>query len=84
MLLDWFVLVTCCRCCGYLQEARKRLLQSARLRPILFGVNKHGISRVCPKSKEVLEFWEYQVLKNWAYSRRTFVLVSEATFRDVL
>ena len=31
--------------------------------------------RVCPKSKEVLDFWEYQVLKNWAYSRRTFVVV---------
>jgi hypothetical protein len=30
--------------------------------------------RVCPKSKEVLDFWEYQVLKNWAYSRRTFVI----------
>lgn len=32
--------------------------------------------RVDPKTKEVLDMWEFQVLKNWAYSRRTFVLVS--------
>lgn len=56
------------------REPRRRLLQSARLKPVLLGVNKRGIMRVCPKTKEVLDSWEYQVLKNWAYSRRTFVL----------
>ncbi len=29
-----------------------------------------------PKTKELLGFWQYNVLKNWAYSKRTFVLVS--------
>ena len=32
--------------------------------------------RVDPKNKEVLDLWDYQVLRNWAYSRKTFVLVS--------
>lgn len=36
--------------------------------------------RVCPKTKEVLDNWEYQVLKNWAYSKRSFVVVSLVDF----
>ena len=32
--------------------------------------------RVDYKTKEQLDLWDYQVLKNWAYSRKTFVLVS--------
>ena len=63
-------------CFFFLQEARRRLLHSAKLKPVLLGVNKRGIMRVCPKTKEVLESWEYPVLKNWAYSRRTFVVVT--------
>ena len=47
-----------------------------KLKPILLGVNSKGILRVDPKTKEVLDMWDYQVLKNWAYSRKTFVLVS--------
>ena len=39
------------------------------------GVGPHGIMRVDPKTKEVLDHWDYQVLRNWAYSRKTFVLV---------
>jgi hypothetical protein len=31
--------------------------------------------RVDHRTKEVLDTWDYQVLKNWAYSKRTFVLV---------
>jgi hypothetical protein len=58
------------------REPRRKIFQSTKLRPVLLGINEKGIMRVCPKSKEVLDFWEYQVLKNWAYSRRTFVIVS--------
>ena len=47
-----------------------------KLKPILLGVSSKGILRVDPKTKEVLDMWDYQVLKNWAYSRKTFVLVS--------
>jgi len=57
-----------------LQEPRKKLLQSTKLKPILLGVSSKGVMRVDPKTKEVLDMWEFQVLKNWAYSRRTFVL----------
>ena len=45
------------------------------MKPILLGVGPHGIMRVDPKTKEVLGSWDYQVLRNWAYSRKTFVLV---------
>ena len=47
-----------------------------KLKPILLGVSSKGILRVDPKTKEVLDMWDFQVLKNWAYSRKTFVLVS--------
>jgi len=56
------------------REPRKKLLQSTKLKPILLGVSSKGVMRVDPKTKEVLDMWEFQVLKNWAYSRRTFVL----------
>ena len=59
-----------------LQEPRKMLLQNTKLKPVLIGVSKKGISRVDYKTKEQLDLWDYQVLKNWAYSRKTFVLVS--------
>ena len=62
-----------------IQEARRRLLQGAKLKPVLLGINRRGIMRLCPKTKEVQDFWEYQVLKNWAYSRRTFVVVGVVT-----
>ena len=58
-----------------LQEPRKKLLQSTKLKPVIFGVGPRGILRVDPKTKELLGFWHYNVLKNWAYSKRTFVLV---------
>ncbi len=44
---------------------------------MLLGVSSKGILRVDHKTKEVLDFWDFMVLKNWAYSKRTFVLVSE-------
>ena len=47
-----------------------------KLKPILLGVSSKGILRIDPKTKEVLDMWDFQVLKNWAYSRKTFVLVS--------
>ena len=52
------------------------MLQNTKLKPVLIGVSKKGISRVDYKTKEQLDLWDYQVLKNWAYSRKTFVLVS--------
>ena len=52
------------------------MLQSTKLKPIVLGVGPYGIMRVDPKTKEVLDSWDYQVLRNWAYSRKTFVLVS--------
>jgi hypothetical protein len=58
------------------REPRKKVLQSTKLKPIILGVGPHGIMRVDPKSKEVVDHWDYQVLRNWAYSRKTFVLVS--------
>ncbi len=58
------------------QEPRKKLLHSTKLKPVLLGVSPKGILRVDPKTKEVLDFWDFMVLKNWAYSKRTFVLVS--------
>lgn len=61
-----------------MQEPRKKLLQSTKLKPIIFGVSPRGILRVDPKTKELLGFWHYNVLKNWAYSKRTFVLVGVA------
>lgn len=42
---------------------------------MLFGIGPAGILRMDLKTKEVLGFWHYNVLKNWAYSKRTFVLV---------
>lgn len=56
------------------REPRRKLLHSTKLKPILIGVNSKGVLRVDHKTKEVLDMWEYQVLKNWAYSKRTFVL----------
>ena len=47
-----------------------------KLKPILLGVSSKGILRVDPKTKELLDMWDFQVLRNWAYSRKTFVLVS--------
>ena len=47
------------------------LLQNTKLKPVLIGVSKRGISRVDYKAKEQLDLWDYQVLKNWAYSRKT-------------
>ena len=58
------------------QEPRRKLLHSTKLKPILIGVNSKGVLRVDHKTKEILDMWDYQVLKNWAYSKRTFVLVS--------
>lgn len=57
------------------QEPRKKLLHSTKLKPVILGVSPKGILRVDPKTKELLGFWSYSVLKNWAYSMRTFVLV---------
>ena len=51
------------------------MLQSTKLKPIILGVGSQGIMRVDPKTKEVLDHWDFQVLRNWAYSRKTFVLV---------
>lgn len=51
------------------------MLQSTKLKPVVLGVGPNGIMRVDPKTKEVLDSWDYQVLRNWAYSRKTFVLV---------
>ena len=59
----------------FFQEPRKKLLQSTKLKPVIFGVGPRGVLRVDPKTKELLGFWQYNVLKNWAYSKRTFVLV---------
>ncbi|KAL5516764.1 hypothetical protein EMCRGX_G002172 [Ephydatia muelleri] len=56
------------------REPRRKLLHSTKLKPILIGVNSKGVLRVDHRTKEVLDMWEYQVLKNWAYSKRTFVL----------
>jgi hypothetical protein len=56
------------------REPRKKVLQSTKLKPIVLGVGPYGIMRVDPKTKEVLDSWDYQVLRNWAYSRKTFVL----------
>ena len=53
------------------------MLQSTKLKPVILGVGPRGIMRVDPKTKEVLDTWDYQVLRNWAYSRKTFVLVRE-------
>ena len=58
------------------QEPRKKVLHSTKLKSVILGVGPHGIMRVDPKTKEVLDMWDYQVLRNWAYSRKTFVLVS--------
>ena len=60
----------------FVQEPRKKLLQSTKLKPIMIGVSYKGIMRMDPKTKDILDTWDFQVLKNWAYSRRTFVLVS--------
>lgn len=68
--------------CMSLQEPRKKLLQSTKLKPVIFGVGPKGILRVEPKTKELLGFWPYSVLKNWAYSKRTFVLVGVAFNAD--
>ena len=59
-----------------IQEPRKKLLQSTKLKPIIIGVGSQGVLRVDPKTKEVLDTWHYSCLRNWAYSKRTFVLVS--------
>ena len=42
------------------------LLQNTKLKPVLIGVSKKGISRVDYKTKEQLDLWDYhdQVLKN--------------------
>ncbi|KAL5516767.1 hypothetical protein EMCRGX_G002176 [Ephydatia muelleri] len=56
------------------REPRRKLLHSTKLKPILIGVNSKGVLRVDHRTKEVLDMWDYQVLKNWAYSKRTFVL----------
>lgn len=56
------------------REPRKKLLQSTKLKPIMIGVSYKGIMRMDPKTKDILDTWDFQVLKNWAYSRRTFVL----------
>ena len=51
------------------------LLQNTKLKPSE-SEQEGSISRVDYKTKEQLDLWDYQVLKNWAYSRKTFVLVS--------
>lgn len=56
------------------REPRKKLLQSTKLKPIIIGVGSQGVLRVDPKTKEVLDTWHYSCLRNWAYSKRTFVL----------
>ena len=66
----------CCVNIVLMQEPRKKVLQSTKLKPVVLGVGPYGIMRVDPKNKEVLDSWDYQVLRNWAYSRKTFVLVS--------
>lgn len=68
----WYILLFS----QHLQEPRKKLLQSTKLKPIIIGVGPQGVLRVDPKTKEVLDTWSYSVLRNWAYSKRTFVLVS--------
>jgi hypothetical protein len=56
------------------KEPRKRFFQNTKLMPMLLGVCKTGVMRVDPKSKEVLDFWEYRIVKNWAYTTNTFLL----------
>jgi hypothetical protein len=56
------------------REPRKKMLHSTKLKPIILGVGPQGIMRVDPKTKEVVDTWDFQVLRNWAYSRKTFVL----------
>ena len=53
------------------------MLQSTKLKSVILGVGPRGIMRVDPKTKEVLDTWDFQVLRNWAYSRKTFVLVRD-------
>ena len=53
--------------------ANEELLHSTKLKPILVGVSSKGVLRVDQRTKEVLDMWEYQVLKNWTNAKRTFV-----------
>lgn len=61
--------------CLLLQEPRKRFFQNTKLMPMLLGVSKTGVMRVDPKTKEVLDSWDYRIIRNWAYTSKTFLLV---------
>lgn len=43
--------------------------------PMLLGVSRTGVIRVDPKTKEVLDSWDYRIIRNWAYTAKTFLLV---------
>ena len=45
--------------------------------PMLLGVSKTGVMRVDPKTKEVLDSWDYRIIRNWAYTAKTFLLVRD-------
>lgn len=60
-----------------LQEPRKRFFQNTKLMPMLLGVSKTGVMRVDPKTKEVLDSWDYRIIRNWAYTPKTFLLVRD-------
>ena len=44
---------------------------------MLLGVSKTGVMRVDPKTKEVLDSWDYRIIRNWAYTAKTFLLVRD-------
>ena len=45
--------------------------------PMLLGVSKTGVMRVDPRTKEVLDSWDYRIIRNWAYTAKTFLLVRD-------
>ena len=47
--------------------------------PMLLGVSRTGVVRVDPKTKEVLDSWDYRIIRNWAYTAKTFLLVSDSS-----
>ena len=46
---------------------------------MLLGVSKTGVMRVDPKTKEVLDSWDYRIIRNWAYTAKTFLLVRDGS-----
>ncbi len=62
------------------QEPHKRRLHGVKLKPLLIGVCSTGILKVDSITNELLSFWSYDVLKNWAYSLSTIAFVSMLVF----